>query len=132
MTVGKFYATFLIQDYFRRFKKKKEVKAAAEAPTDKTTIFQVGNITQIPRYTDHSHLQAGLRTLHEAGPELQRTISTDLEAMWAAEQMMEQEDIPTRRNASLFGQLSSEFKKHTSPLPRQKKLTSDLTDLPIE
>ena len=47
MTVGKFYATFLIQDYFRRFKKKKEVKAAAEAPTDKTTIFQVGNITQI-------------------------------------------------------------------------------------
>ena len=132
VTVGKFYATFLIQDYFRRFKKKKEVKAAAEAPTDKTTIFQVGNIVQILRYTDHSHLQAGLRTLHEAGPELQRTISTDLEAMWAAEQMMEQEDIPTRRNASLFGQLSSEFKKHTSPLPRQKKLTSDLTDLPIE
>ena len=41
VTVGKFYATFLIQDYFRRFKKKKEVKAAAEAPTDKTTIFQV-------------------------------------------------------------------------------------------
>ena len=47
VTVGKFYATFLIQDYFRRFKKKKEVKAAAEAPTDKTTIFQVGNIIQI-------------------------------------------------------------------------------------
>ena len=46
MTVGKFYATFLIQDYFRRFKKKKEVKAAAEAPTDKTTIFQVRNLAQ--------------------------------------------------------------------------------------
>ena len=45
VTVGKFYATFLIQDYFRRFKKKKEVKAAAEAPTDKTTIFQVRNIS---------------------------------------------------------------------------------------
>ena len=41
VTVGKFYATFLIQDYFRRFKKKKEVKAAAEAPADKSTIFQV-------------------------------------------------------------------------------------------
>ena len=26
VTVGKFYATFLIQDYFRRFKKKKEIK----------------------------------------------------------------------------------------------------------
>jgi len=24
ITVGKFYATFLIQDYFRRFKKRKE------------------------------------------------------------------------------------------------------------
>ena len=117
MTVGKFYATFLIQDYFRRFKKKKETKAATEAPTDKSTVFQ-----------------AGLRTLHEAGPELQRTISTDLEAMMAAEamQLQEEEEIPTRRNAPLFGQLQAEFKKHTSPLPRQKKLTSDFTDLPIE
>jgi voltage-dependent calcium channel L type alpha-1D len=25
VTVGKFYATFLIQDYFRRFKKRKEL-----------------------------------------------------------------------------------------------------------
>jgi Voltage gated calcium channel IQ domain len=41
VTVGKFYATFLIQDYFRRFKKKKETKAAIEAPTDKSTVFQV-------------------------------------------------------------------------------------------
>ena len=30
VTVGKFYATFLIQDYFRRFKKKKETKLAVE------------------------------------------------------------------------------------------------------
>lgn len=27
VTVGKFYATFLIQDYFRRFKKRKELEA---------------------------------------------------------------------------------------------------------
>jgi hypothetical protein len=49
VTVGKFYATFLIQDYFRRFKKKKETKAATEAPTDKTTVFQVSykGITRI-------------------------------------------------------------------------------------
>ncbi len=26
VTVGKFYATFLIQDYFRRFKKRKELE----------------------------------------------------------------------------------------------------------
>ena len=28
--------------------------------------------------------QAGLRTLHEAGPELQRTISTDLEVVFSS------------------------------------------------
>ena len=56
MTVGKFYATFLIQDYFRRFKKKKEVKAAAEAPTDKTTIFQVRNFFHKNVTSHHSHL----------------------------------------------------------------------------
>merc|ERR1712223_697361 len=119
VTVGKFYATFLIQDYFRRFKKKKENKALTEAPTDKSTVFQ-----------------AGLRTLHEAGPELQRTISTDLEVMMAAEAMAgadAEEDIHTRRaGAPLFGQLAREFKKHTSPLPRQKKMVSDFQDLPID
>jgi len=118
VTVGKFYATFLIQDYFRRFKKKKETKAATEAPTDKTTLFQ-----------------AGLRTLHEAGPELQRTISTDLEAMMAAEAMQaaEEELVAMRRdNNPLFGNLADEFRRQTSPLPRQKKLHSDFAELPID
>jgi len=120
VTVGKFYATFLIQDYFRRFKKKKETKAATEAPADKSTVFQ-----------------AGLRTLHEAGPELQRTISTDLEAMMAAEAMQaaaaaEDDTITHRTGQPLFGQLKEEFRKQTSPLPRQKKLQSDFADLPVD
>jgi len=123
VTVGKFYATFLIQDYFRRFKKKKETKAATELPADKTTVFQ-----------------AGLRTLHESGPELQRTISTDLEAIMAAEAMQAaaaaaaEEEITTMRrtNNPLFGNLREEFRRQTSPLPRQKKLHSDFADLPID
>ncbi len=44
MTVGKFYATFLIQDYFRRFKKKKESKMATEnsdCVEDKAVTLQV-------------------------------------------------------------------------------------------
>ena len=61
VTVGKFYATFLIQDYFRRFKKKKDFEEMGIDPEDDT----------LP-------LQAGLRTLHEAGPELKRAISGDL------------------------------------------------------
>jgi len=61
VTVGKFYATFLIQDYFRRFKKKKDYDEMGLSLPDET----------MP-------LQAGLRTLHEAGPELKRAISGDL------------------------------------------------------
>ena len=44
VTVGKFYATFLIQDYFRRFKKRKESKLAVErldAEEDLTVSLQV-------------------------------------------------------------------------------------------
>ena len=66
MTVGKFYATFLIQDYFRRFKKKKETKTQAEDPETKEHTVT---------------LQAGLRTLHEKGPELKRAISGNLDEM---------------------------------------------------
>ena len=59
VTVGKFYATFLIQDYFRRFKKKKDYNLEGG-------------------FDEGAPLQAGLRTLHEAGPELKRAISGDL------------------------------------------------------
>jgi len=61
VTVGKFYATFLIQDYFRRFKKKKDLGLEGAHGLEEG----------LP-------LQAGLRTLHEAGPELKRAISGDL------------------------------------------------------
>jgi hypothetical protein len=61
VTVGKFYATFLIQDYFRRFKKKKDYGLDGAG-------FEESGLP----------LQAGLRTLHEAGPELKRAISGDL------------------------------------------------------
>lgn len=64
VTVGKFYATFLIQDYFRRFKKRKELE------------LKDGN-----DYNNTVTLQAGLRTLHEAGPELKRAISGNLDEL---------------------------------------------------
>lgn len=74
VTVGKFYATFLIQDYFRRFKKKKESR----------------NMTENPEYGDDKAvtLQAGLRTLHEKGPELKRAISGNLDEMPEEEMIM--------------------------------------------
>ena len=65
ITVGKFYATFLIQDYFRRFKTRKEQEMR---DGDKDCQKAVT-------------LQAGLRTLHEVGPELKRAISGTLEEL---------------------------------------------------
>jgi hypothetical protein len=43
VTVGKFYATFLIQDYFRRFKKRKELEAKGVLPqqTNQAMALQV-------------------------------------------------------------------------------------------
>ncbi|XP_051248164.1 voltage-dependent L-type calcium channel subunit alpha-1C isoform X14 [Dicentrarchus labrax] len=61
VTVGKFYATFLIQEYFRKFKKRKEQGLVAKV-APKTALS----------------LQAGLRTLHDIGPEIRRAISGDL------------------------------------------------------
>ena len=72
--MGKFYATFLIQDYFRRFKKKKESKNLSENPD----ICDDKAVT----------LQAGLRTLHEKGPELKRAISGNLDEIPEEEMIM--------------------------------------------
>ena len=82
MTVGKFYATFLIQDYFRRFKKKKEM-------LNKDLIG--GGIGGMEDIGDTVTLQAGLRTLHDAGPELKRAISGNLD------EMMEMDPEPMHR-----------------------------------
>ncbi|XP_062850682.1 voltage-dependent L-type calcium channel subunit alpha-1C isoform X2 [Trichomycterus rosablanca] len=91
VTVGKFYATFLIQEYFRKFKKRKEQGLVAKVPP-KTSLS----------------LQAGLRTLHEMGPEIRRAISGDLTAEEELEKAMKEtmctasEDDIFRRSGGLF------------------------------
>ncbi|XP_037925278.1 muscle calcium channel subunit alpha-1 isoform X4 [Hermetia illucens] len=89
VTVGKFYATFLIQDYFRRFKKRKEQES-------KEGILDQSNTLT---------LQAGLRTLHEAGPELKRAISGNLD------ELMEEPEPMHRRNHTLFGSVWSSMRR---------------------
>ncbi|KAL4226359.1 Voltage-dependent calcium channel type D subunit alpha-1 [Mactra antiquata] len=84
VTVGKFYATFLIQDYFRRFKKRKE------------------QMQKIQKGQEHTNaLQAGLRAVHDLGPEIRRAISGNL-----GEEEFPDKDVEEpmhRRNHSLFG-----------------------------
>ncbi|XP_060246765.1 voltage-dependent L-type calcium channel subunit alpha-1D isoform X9 [Meriones unguiculatus] len=86
VTVGKFYATFLIQDYFRKFKKRKEQGLVGKYPSKNTTIA----------------LQAGLRTLHDIGPEIRRAISCDLQDDEPEESKPEDEDV-FKRNGALLG-----------------------------
>jgi len=95
VTVGKFYATFLIQDYFRRFKKKKETKLAVERLGEEEDISV--------------SLQAGLRTLHEAGPEVKRAISGNLDELTDVEL-----ETNTRRNMPFFGSVIQSIKRKGS------------------
>ena len=46
--MGKFYATFLIQDYFRRFKKKKETKLAVERLDEDEDLSVSLQVTRLP------------------------------------------------------------------------------------
>nr|CAH0100905.1 unnamed protein product [Daphnia galeata] len=107
VTVGKFYATFLIQDYFRRFKKRKEM--LNKDPALDGEGAGVDTVT----------LQAGLRTLHDAGPELKRAISGNLD------ELMERDPEPMhRRNHSLFGNVWSNMRRGGGPSSRQRPTES--------
>ncbi|KZC11715.1 Voltage-dependent calcium channel type D subunit alpha-1 [Dufourea novaeangliae] len=106
VTVGKFYATFLIQDYFRRFKKRKEQEMKDGDKDCHNTVT----------------LQAGLRTLHEAGPELKRAISGNLE------ELLDDNPEPMhRRNHSLFGSVWSSMRKGHHSFNRARSLKVNST-----
>uniref|UniRef100_A0A8C6YL36 Voltage-dependent L-type calcium channel subunit alpha n=1 Tax=Naja naja TaxID=35670 RepID=A0A8C6YL36_NAJNA len=75
ITVGKFYATFLIQDYFRKFRKRKE----------KGLLGPDGSPS------NSSALQAGLSCLQDLGPEIRRAMSCDLEGKEEEEEEEEEE-----------------------------------------
>ena len=52
VTVGKFYATFLIQDYFRKFKKRQEEYYGYRPNKKNTTEIQVGCLTTTDTHTE--------------------------------------------------------------------------------
>ncbi|XP_058273774.1 voltage-dependent L-type calcium channel subunit alpha-1C isoform X5 [Hemibagrus wyckioides] len=110
VTVGKFYATFLIQEYFRKFKKRKEQGLVAKVPP-KTALS----------------LQAGLRTLHEMGPEIRRAISGDLTAEEELEKAMK-ETVCTASEDDLFRVKRSDgfFRNHINYYHQ----SDDCTDFP--
>uniref|UniRef100_A0A8C0VGH1 Voltage-dependent L-type calcium channel subunit alpha n=1 Tax=Cyanistes caeruleus TaxID=156563 RepID=A0A8C0VGH1_CYACU len=104
VTVGKFYATFLIQEHFRKFMKRQEEYYGYRPKKNPVEI------------------QAGLRSIEEeAAPEIHRAISGDLTAEEELERAMVEaalEEGIYRRTGGLFGQVDS-FMEPSSPLQPQ-------------
>ncbi|XP_024832343.1 voltage-dependent L-type calcium channel subunit alpha-1S isoform X2 [Bos taurus] len=103
VTVGKFYATFLIQEHFRKFMRRQEEYYGYRPKKDTVQI------------------QAGLRTIEEeAAPEIRRTISGDLMAEEELERAMVEaamEEGIFRRTGGLFGQVDSFLERTNSLAP---------------
>ncbi|KAM7049937.1 voltage-dependent L-type calcium channel subunit alpha-1S isoform 2-T2 [Molossus nigricans] len=103
VTVGKFYATFLIQEHFRKFMKRQEEYYGYRPKKDTVQI------------------QAGLRTIEEeAAPAIRRTISGDLTAEEELERAMVEaamEDGIFRRTGGLFGQMDNFLDRANSLAP---------------
>ncbi|NXE29013.1 CAC1S protein, partial [Ardeotis kori] len=101
VTVGKFYATFLIQEHFRKFMKRQEEYYGYRPKKNPVEI------------------QAGLRSIEEeAAPEIHRAISGDLTAEEELERAMVEaamEEGIYRRIGGLFGQVDS-FLEPSSPV----------------
>ncbi|XP_038067555.1 voltage-dependent L-type calcium channel subunit alpha-1D-like isoform X3 [Patiria miniata] len=102
VTVGKFYATFLIQDYFRRFKKRKHDQLKMQGHEQGTVA-----------------LQAGLRTLQEIGPQIRRAISGNLEDMDdEVSEAVELDEPSHRRSHSLFGNMLNMYHNRRQSAPQ--------------
>ena len=79
MTCGKFYASFLIQDYFKKFRRRKE-RERKKKGKDKSAA-----------------LQAGLRTLQDLAPEMRLAMVCDLEDEEGFEGEVDEEFLRVRR-----------------------------------
>ncbi|XP_071960409.1 voltage-dependent L-type calcium channel subunit alpha-1D-like isoform X3 [Antedon mediterranea] len=119
VTVGKFYATFLIQDYFRRFKARKN----AEHKSDHDVASQA--------------LQAGLRNFHDIGPELKRAISGNLEQLDEDESIENEQpshrvnhSYPTHRSHSIFGNVQNGSTGRRQSEPSQGLMANNLSASP--
>ncbi|XP_068505792.1 voltage-dependent L-type calcium channel subunit alpha-1D isoform X2 [Syngnathus scovelli] len=73
VTCGKFYASFLIQDYFKKYRKRKERERKSK------------------RKDKAASLQQGLRTLQDLAPEMRLAMACDLEEEEGADEIFESE-----------------------------------------
>uniref|UniRef100_A0A3B3Z724 Voltage-dependent calcium channel alpha-1 subunit IQ domain-containing protein n=1 Tax=Periophthalmus magnuspinnatus TaxID=409849 RepID=A0A3B3Z724_9GOBI len=105
VTVGKFYATFLLQDHFRKFMKRQE-EYYGYRPTKKN---------------------AGLRSIEEeAAPEMHRAISGDLQNEEEMDRAMEEagEEAIFQRSHGLFGNRVTSFSSEPANAQANQQMTA--------
>uniref|UniRef100_A0A3P8NRE6 Voltage-dependent L-type calcium channel subunit alpha n=1 Tax=Astatotilapia calliptera TaxID=8154 RepID=A0A3P8NRE6_ASTCA len=115
VTVGKFYATFLLQDHLRKFIKRQE-EYYGYRPTKKSA--------------SGPEIQAGLRSIEEeAAPEMHRAISGDLQNEEEMERAMEEagEEAIYQRSHHLFGNQVESFS--TEPANTQSQQVTNMRPL---
>ncbi|XP_013766153.1 dihydropyridine-sensitive L-type skeletal muscle calcium channel subunit alpha-1 isoform X1 [Pundamilia nyererei] len=115
VTVGKFYATFLLQDHLRKFIKRQE-EYYGYRPTKKSA--------------SGPEIQAGLRSIEEeAAPEMHRAISGDLQNEEEMERAMEEagEEAIYQRSHHLFGNQVESFS--TEPANTQAQQVTNMRPL---
>uniref|UniRef100_A0A669DH26 Voltage-dependent L-type calcium channel subunit alpha n=1 Tax=Oreochromis niloticus TaxID=8128 RepID=A0A669DH26_ORENI len=115
VTVGKFYATFLLQDHLRKFIKRQE-EYYGYRPTKKSA--------------SGPEIQAGLRSIEEeAAPEMHRAISGDLQNEEEMERAMEEagEEAIYQRSHHLFGNRVESFS--TEPANTQSQQVTNMRPL---
>ncbi|KAJ0064214.1 hypothetical protein NL108_001542, partial [Boleophthalmus pectinirostris] len=112
VTVGKFYATFLLQDHFRKFMKRQE-EYYGYRPTKKSA--------------SGPEIQAGLRSIEEeAAPEMHRAISGDLQNEEEMDRAMEEagEEAIFQRSHGLFGNRVTSFSSEPANAQTNQQMTA--------
>ncbi|XP_063063855.1 voltage-dependent L-type calcium channel subunit alpha-1D [Engraulis encrasicolus] len=99
VTAGKFYASFLIQDYFKKFRKRKE-KERKKKGKDKS-----------------ASLQAGLRTLQDLAPEMRMAMGMDEEGGEGYDGETTEDEGEFFRSDSVFSDAPMTPTPGSTPLP---------------
>jgi hypothetical protein len=122
LTLGKFYATFLIQEHIRNFKKRKALESKLSVLT----------LAGAPK--DAVSLQAGKRGLQDLGPEIRRSISGSLNDEDKFKAMFnEEENEPMhRRNHFLFGVVQSIWPKGFKKMPIYRTFSKSISNQTLD
>uniref|UniRef100_A0A8D3EAJ0 Voltage-dependent L-type calcium channel subunit alpha n=1 Tax=Scophthalmus maximus TaxID=52904 RepID=A0A8D3EAJ0_SCOMX len=106
VTCGKFYASFLIQDYFKKFRKRKERERKSK------------------RKDRAASLQLGLRTLQDLAPEMRLAMACDMEDEEGADGEMMGDDIFDSEPRT-----SATNTRTSTPMPAIEMLVEQTTSL---